>query len=259
MAYSYDRRTERRVYSNLPGPSNRTTLGYWIPLVVIGAGAVAGVAAWIWSERKDSEHDDDVDYGSSSDAEYAQRLARQRKDMRDVDETDIETRTVIDEYGNQVVVRESDETFLSRVGGIYRRTPSPQQLYDGASKRLAAGMAVVGRGLKSIQEEQRDDYGDHERWSEEAESREVEENTSIAGTAVGAAAGVLGAGAALIGLNKGTSSRSAGSTSNPRAPKRTVAIVVSAEPSSNFSQDAEDSSYHIEHAVSGPNLRDLRD
>lgn len=249
MSYSYDRRTDRRVYNNLPGPSNRTALGYWIPLIVIGAGAVAGVAAWIWSERKDSEHDDNVDYGSSSDAEYAQRLARQRKDMRNLDDTSLEARTVVDEYGNTVVIRESDETFLSRVGGIYRRTPSPQQLYDGASKRLAAGMAVVGRGLQSIQEEQRsrDDYHDHERWSEEAESREVEQSGSITATAAGAAAGILGAGAALVGLGpKGTSP----AAQSPRAPKRTVAIVVSADNASTFSPDADDSSYHIEHAVS---------
>ncbi|KAB8527790.1 hypothetical protein FH972_025442 [Carpinus fangiana] len=247
MSYSYDRRTERRVYSNLPGPSNRTTLGYWLPLLVIGGGAIAGVATWIWSERKDSEAHDDLDYGSSSDAEYASRLARQRRDIGEGGEVDVNiSRSGVDEYGNETLVGE-DETFMSRVGGIYRRTPSPQQIYEGASKRLAAGMAVVGKGLKSIQEEQRDDYGDHERWSEEAESREVEESTGITGTAAGAAAGVLGAGAALVGANRGVSSKGF-DKSQPRAPKRTVAIVVSADQASTFSHDAEDDSYHIEHA-----------
>jgi hypothetical protein len=71
-------------------------------------------------------------------------------------------------------VRSNDETMIGRMQGALRRTPSPQQFIDGASKRVAAGMAaagaMVGGALGSIREE-RGDFEDHSRWTEEAEAR----------------------------------------------------------------------------------------
>jgi hypothetical protein len=61
--------------------------------------------------------------------------------------------------------------------GALRRTPSPQQIFDGASRKVAAGVtaagAFVGNALTSIREENRGDFEDHSRWSEEAQSRAI--------------------------------------------------------------------------------------
>jgi hypothetical protein len=69
---------------------------------------------------------------------------------------------------------------MARMQGALRRTPSPQQIFDGASKRVAAGVAAagafVGGALTSIREENRGDFEDHSRWSEEVESRNQQRN-----------------------------------------------------------------------------------
>ena len=68
-----------------------------------------------------------------------------------------------------------DPSFMARMQGALRRTPSPQQIFDGASRRVVAGVtaagAYVGGALTSIREESRGDFEDHSRWSEEAQFR----------------------------------------------------------------------------------------
>jgi hypothetical protein len=112
---------------------------------------------------------------------------------------------------------------IGRMQGALRRTPSPQQFIDGASKRVAAGMAaagaMVGGALGSIREE-RGDFEDHSRWSEEAEAR------------------VRG------GVQQ--ASRAAPSTVDKK--RKTVALVVS---SASSHDDPEDLSLS-EHAVRFP-------
>jgi len=124
-----------------------------------------------------------------------------------------------------------DEGFFSRVTGAVRRSPSPQQFFDSAGQRLAAGVAAASAavGLRSITEEeariQEGDSGfsDHERWSEEAESKRVEAQTGTKGASRDAQAG--------------------------RAkPRRTVAIVVSAESSIESLHEEEHVEYRSEHA-----------
>jgi hypothetical protein len=71
---------------------------------------------------------------------------------------------------------QDDGTLVARMSGALKRTPSPQQSYDWASKKVAAGVAaagaMVGGALNTIREGSQDDYEDHERWSEEADSRD---------------------------------------------------------------------------------------
>ena len=65
---SQDRRTIRTVTttrtSSYGASSNRSALGYWIPLALTLTAATVGVAAWIWSERDNEEE-------SESEAEQA--------------------------------------------------------------------------------------------------------------------------------------------------------------------------------------------
>ncbi|KAK3067632.1 hypothetical protein LTR53_015380 [Teratosphaeriaceae sp. CCFEE 6253] len=92
---------------------------------------------------------------------------------------------------------EHDQTFFGQVRGAMRRTPSPQQFLDHASKQVSAGLAAAGSALGSImedgehserayggtderksregsrrrEEKEREGFSDHERWSEEADER----------------------------------------------------------------------------------------
>ena len=72
---------------------------------------------------------------------------------------------------------EEDNTMLGTVNRAMKRAPSPGQSYDWASTKLAAGVAaagaLMGGALGSIRENSQDNYEDHDRWSEEAENREV--------------------------------------------------------------------------------------
>ena len=110
---------------------------------------------------------------------------------------------------------------MSRVTEVLRRTPSPQQILDEAGRRVTAGVAAagaaMGSALSSIREEDRVEYEDHSRWSEEAVSRRDQQSTP-------------------------------GAPSTGKSDKRrTVAIVVSAEARHNGSGD--DATYYQEHAV----------
>lgn len=138
-------------------------MGYWIPLAVTVGIATISVAAWIWSERQENEDDDEArDYpddfnqppppagyeGGPPGADFARSTGAD--------------------------ARQEDGSVIARMQGALRRTPSPQQLFDGASRRVAAGVAaagaMVGGALSSITEE-RGDFEDHSRWSEEADLR----------------------------------------------------------------------------------------
>lgn len=57
MSSSYDRyqRTARR---SQPVSPRRGALSYWIPLALTVTVATFGIAAWIWSERRDDDDDE---------------------------------------------------------------------------------------------------------------------------------------------------------------------------------------------------------
>lgn len=258
MAFSYDR-YERTTTQRRGGVAGRSALGYWVPLVITVITASAGIAAWIWSERRDHEESDE-DY--DTDTEYARRFAQQRQNLQPgfdgqppTDQRSFEQSTESrEEHSESKEELEhldvaNEEGFFARVSGAMRRTPSPQQMMEGAGKRVAAGMAVVGKGLTSITEEQRDDYVDHERWSEEAESREKSDTDTVIGPG---AAALATTGAIAAGTLAGRSRDVRSPPAQSRGSKRLVAIVVSAD--STFTPDEDDSSYHIEHAVCSSSL-----
>lgn len=221
MSFPYQDARRRRIGAGTGfSPSgNRTLLGYWVPLALTVGIASAGVAAWIWSERSDDDEEEEEpepDYN-----EYP----------RDDDD---ETHDIFPARGfdGDEPPPYDDAGMVARMHNTLRRTPSPQQIFDGASKRVAAGVAAAGAfvgGLTSIQEENRRDFEDHSRWSEEVQSRANERNQQAdIPTTMSGALPTRGVANAPPAFDK---------------KKKTVAIVVS-----SVSSDSEDSSF--QHAVS---------
>ncbi|KAF2767423.1 hypothetical protein EJ03DRAFT_376131 [Teratosphaeria nubilosa] len=263
-------RNRRPLYATPPSRSHgHSVLGYWVPLVVAGTLAIGGLAAWIWAER--SEHDED-DYpdqkppqpypgpppgqggygggappcegplpsqsggpqgqpppgpiGGEAASYYPGALSTERHE----------------EHDNQ------QSTFYGQVRGALRRTPSPQQFFDNASKHVSAGIAAAGSALGRIVEDpengRQEGYGydyerqaqegfsDHERWSEEAEEKEKVRR---------------------VGMVENESERRAEAARSSREDKgkgrakRTVAVVVSADTNMDGRMDEEDVVYS-EHA-----------
>lgn len=201
MSYSYERVDQRRTTGRggYGASGRRSTLGYWVPLVMTVTVATIGLAAWIWSEREDDEEDTSEEeknpegvppsgYASMSGGlppgpgpagfqgpppsgpmgpggfEGPPMPGPGPGYQGNARSTGVETH------------RQDDGTLVSKMSGALKRTPSPQQSYDWASKKVAAGVAaagaMVGGALTSIREGSQDDYEDHERWSEEADSRD---------------------------------------------------------------------------------------
>ena len=227
MSYSYDR-YERQRRTTRGASSSRSAFGYWIPLAVTVTVATVGLAAWVWSERKDYDDDDD-DYNDKK------RNGRPPPDYREIGPGGVPYHPT--GGGPQV----QDESFMARMSGAIRRTPSPQQIFDGASRRVVAGVtaagAAVGGALSSIREEDKRDFEDHSRWSEEAETR------ATTATAPALASQQQREVEASLSIRHGSQD---GSKSNPK--RKTVAIVVSAD--TGHHEAAEDVTYIQEHAVS---------
>ena len=251
MSYSYERR-RRQTYG---ASTRRTAWGYWLPLAVTVTVATAGLVAWVWNERKDDD-DDDLAYrppgqaGPPPGPGYPNAPPPSGYGPPPPG------------YGNgpppgfsgpppsfegpppaQAPIipgpdgrRAEEQSIATRMSGALRRTPSPQQIFDGARRNVVAGVtaagAAVGGALSSITEEGKGGYEDHSRWSEEADSQQGEPSRK---------------GPELRDLEGSTSSRqTTQSTIKASGKRKTVAIVVSAETNYEHSEDAE---YHQEHAV----------
>jgi hypothetical protein len=230
-SFNYDRYDRRQ-----PTSRNRSALGFYVPLILTVTVATAGLAAWVWSVREDSQDyssDDDLSYGEDSSHEK-----RRGKEPAARDTAGLSTGVV---HGERDAG--DDGTLLGRV---IRRTPSPQQLFDTVSKKTAAGWAAAGAAagaaLASIREEDKDEaYGDHSRWSEEAAiRRNVEAQSRDSAGAVGTQTKSFAA-----------SVRKAEGSGRNDGKRRTVVLVVSAE--SLTDRDHEDEGrYHEENAVGRP-------
>ena len=218
MSYSYDRyeRQRRQTYG---ASTRRSAFGYWIPLALTVTVATVGLVAWIWSERKDGDDEED----------YKRKGEGRPPGYRDVGPGG----TPYAPEGQSIHME--DEGMISRMSGALRRTPSPQQILDGASRRVAAGVAAagaaVGGALSSIREEDKRDYEDHARWSDEADSRGGKPSQQIADLQAG---------------QTSSWSRQVPPGTRPRGKIKTVAVVVSAETDHTHDEDA---SYLQEHAV----------
>jgi hypothetical protein len=256
MSRQYDRyeRTTRR--TAFAGP-RRTGLGHWIPLALTVAVATVGLAAWIWSERQeDDEEEDDqdgtvrpgdgnqpVNYppGSYSPGGYPAAYppgayvppnystGSYGQPSGEYPPPPIYGVTREGDPGFYGATTQSNESssYVARMSGALKRAPSPQQILEGATRTVSAGVgavgAVVGNALSSIREEDRNAFRDHKTWSEEAEAR------------------VSGAPATTRSLSQ----RAAGSASNGK--RKIVAVVISADADNDGLDDGGD--YYTEHAV----------
>lgn len=236
MPSSYERQ-RRQTY----GSSNRRTAwGYWIPLAVTVTVATAGLAAWIWNERKE---DDEDDYPPGprppgyDDAPFTPSNYGPPPSGFPNAPPPGSVPSGQPPYAGGPESREmEEESIVARMSGALRRTPSPQQIIDGASRRVVAGVAaagaVVGGALSSIQEEDKKDFEDHSRWSEEADSQNGSRSRK---------------GPDLRDAESPATTRQIQAGTTASRQRKTVAIVVSAETSYDNDDEV---SYHQEHAVS---------
>ena len=155
MASSYNRLESQRHSS-----TRRSALGYWVPLAVTVTLATAGLATWIWSERRDDASDDDDE-----------RRRGPRPPQDSVPEFGNQWSSQTTRVGSEWGTRGEEEGVLARMSRGLRRTPSPQNILDGVVAGVAAAGAAVGGVLSTIREEDKRDFEDHSRWSEEATSR----------------------------------------------------------------------------------------
>ena len=230
MSRQYDRydRTTRR---SIPVPPPRRGFGHWVPLVLTVTVATIGLAAWIWSER----HEDDEEHDNPDRPPGPQGTVPPPSygDLRQGESG----------YGTTAPPPEESSSYMARMSGALKRTPSPQQFFDGASRTVVAGVAaagaVVGNALSSIREEDKNAYKDHKTWSEEAESRN-------AGASTGAAASV----------SRTQAQRGPAPSGNGK--RKTIAVVISADADGDGLDNGDN--YHHEHAVcpmSNPAMRSL--
>jgi hypothetical protein len=298
MANDRGQRSRRPLYAPPSTSRQQSTLGYWVPLITISTIAIGGLAAWIWSERSDSDEDDRPQhdrperpatgqggaYPTQGTQPYSGPTAQQQGtgpppgSQQDVSMPSYQGPIPSQSAGPQGMPppvggeatsyyagrsthteqqqqqRQNDEaSWYGQVRGAIRRTPSPQQFFDSASKQVGAAAAAAGAALGSIIEEDKDPYyedggrrrgrdgegevfSDHERWSEEAEEK----------TRVGAVE-------AESGKRADAALRSARDDKSKGKSRKTVAVVVNADFGSESAYD-EDNTYHSEHAVSRSNI-----
>ena len=267
MSFSYERYDKR-----FENRSRRSALGYWVPLAITVGVATAGLAAWAWSERKDgssstsssssSDNDDDehLSYG-----EEHENLIKKRKSQSQ-SQSQSQSRSQSQSYSQREVrgsgeslQTQDEEGIVARMSGAIRRTPSPQQLIDGASRRVAAGVAaagaMVGGALTSIREEGghggNDHFGDHSRWSEEAEikgkvdARAAESASAVAEQTQAFSASLHASDSRTSDAGQSRSLVGQGS----RGKKKTVAVVLSTE-ASRDDHEMGSGSFKTEQAVS---------
>lgn len=166
MAHNHNDRNTRRLRGG--------TFSYWLPLAIIVTASTIGIAAWIWSEREDDsspqEPPDNThprfekDFNHNDGLLSTESLHENAKTRDGTDTSPINHSTT-----------QENQSYMARMSGALRRTPSPQQIFDGASRTIVEGITaagvVVGTALGSIMEEDKNAYKDHRTWSEEADAR----------------------------------------------------------------------------------------
>ncbi|KAJ6439490.1 peroxin 22-like protein [Purpureocillium lavendulum] len=171
------------------GSSRRGVWSHWVPLAVTVTVATVGLAAWVWSQRKDDEdgrddaadHEPDLDYENADygdnppyGATGRDRVADPRPPRRGDDESvGVGPGPGPGPGSHLAPVDPSAAGWGARMSGALRRTPSPQQFLDSTGKTVAAGVAAagaaMGKALASIREEDKH-YGENP-WSEEADAK----------------------------------------------------------------------------------------
>ncbi|KAJ5625226.1 hypothetical protein N7510_001535 [Penicillium lagena] len=194
MSYQDPRRRRGGAGAGFSSSGRRTATGYWLPLALTVGVATLSIAAWIWSERNDDDEDDRPH--DNGDGQYPPPGPV----GNDFPPPGYGPGEYARGTGAEVIPGQGayDPSIMARMQGALRRTPSPQQIFDGASRRVVAGVtaagAFVGGALTSIREENRGenrgDFEDHTRWSEEAQSRanERSQQATLSGSLPGPAA-----------------------------------------------------------------------
>ncbi|KAJ5901517.1 hypothetical protein N7495_002045 [Penicillium taxi] len=175
MSFPQDQRRRGGAGAGFSATGRRTALGYWLPLALTVGVATISIAAWVWSERNEDD-DDDHPYDQGGHYRPPPPVNVEGSCPPSYTTQDYTRGTEEDELAHGE--HSYDPSFMARMQGALRRTPSPQQIFDGASRRVVAGVTAagqfVGGALTSIREENRGDFEDHSRWSEEAQSRATE-------------------------------------------------------------------------------------
>ena len=288
-------RGRRPLYAPSPPPSrsgssSHSLFGYWVPVVITGTLAIGGLAAWIWSERQDHDEDDypqekpprpPTGVGGEYPTQGSQSYPGPRPPQSGQEggyqggqqssappppvggeaasyyNTETRSRSTAEVVEQQQ--QQEDGTWYGRMTGAIRRTPSPQQFFDSASKGVTASMAAAGAALGSIMEdsdehyeedprrasrggerrvdrrEDREGFSDHERWSEEADER-----LRVSGVEAESERRADTARSLRDGRGKGRA-------------KKVVAVVVSADTNADVEEE-ENAAYRTEHAVRTPLL-----
>ncbi|KAG5974257.1 hypothetical protein E4U55_008269 [Claviceps digitariae] len=170
------------------GSSRRGVWSHWVPLAVTLTVATAGLAAWVWSQRKDEDQnsvDDELGFDYET-ADYGDNppYGASSRDVKAPDQPSRHDSQRADDaasYGLATAQTDvSAPGWGARMSGALRRTPSPQQFFDSTGKTVAAGVAAagaaMGKALASIREEDKA-YGENP-WSEEADAKKERAPTS---------------------------------------------------------------------------------
>lgn len=216
MSYQYSV-TERRRRTTGGGPSgssyghsgNRSAFGYWVPLVLTVGAAAVGVAAWIWSERREDDEDSSNEehypggvpppgYASMSGGVGMQggmppggpmppgpgpqgMMGPEGGPMWQGGPPPPGQGPGGYEAGRSMGIdQEQDTGIVARMSSALGmgRSASPAQSYDWASTKVAAGVAaasaMVGGAMKTLGGSGQGEFEDHERWSEEADQRDTD-------------------------------------------------------------------------------------
>ncbi|KAF2396437.1 hypothetical protein EJ06DRAFT_585301 [Trichodelitschia bisporula] len=230
MSFSYDRYDSRR------SSTRRSTLGYWVPLLVTSVLAAGGLAAWIWSTRDD--HESSTSSSDDDDLSYPEEDPRGRDGPPGFD---AQPGYGAAARGAGPGEQQGQGDMMTRVSDVLRRTPSPQQVFDTASKRVVAGVAaagaVVGTALNAIREgdeEHKGEFDDHRQWSEEVTRREVSTTETENIPAV----------APVVPTYNATETRRDGPQKYaPDARRKTVVVVLSGETLGGEEDEAQGAAY----------------
>ncbi|KAK4077044.1 uncharacterized protein Triagg1_4011 [Trichoderma aggressivum f. europaeum] len=157
-------------YDNHGSSRRRGVWSHWVPLAITLTVATAGLAAWVWSQRKETvedhaEAEPDLDYEN---ADYGENPAYGAENSRLAPPPQQAQR---DGYATGAEMAEGNPAgWGTRVTSAF--TSQPQQFFDSTGKTVAAGVAAagaaVGKALASIREEDRPEH-ETGAWPEERE------------------------------------------------------------------------------------------